>query len=247
MKTGIIFCLQLLTLSACQKSQKVAPTPVVNYPPAQTELESTHFEFTYDSLAKSDFESIKEALESSYTIITDRYQVKDIPKIRVVIYSDVEKYNRSHNYMFNGSSGYVFSREEIRVLFIGKQTVPNSVHEFTHAITLFVSGDFGNNPRWLWESVAVYEAGQLIDPKTLPYMVSKDYPSLQTLSGNVSAPTRVYEVGYTLAEFIIKTWGYPRMVELIKSHGNVQATLNVSEQAFEAQWHKYLETNYLKN
>lgn len=246
MKTVIFFAFVLfLSVAPACKKEKAVQQPVVYMPYSASNLpESTHFRYTYDSLAASDFEEIKTALENNFDSICNRYQVKDIPKMRVVIWSNVNEYNRSHNYQYNGSAGYVVSRDEIRILFIGKQTASNAVHEFAHAITLHVSNSFGNNPRWLWEAIAVYEAGQFIDPKTLAYMVNKQFPSLQSLSGDVNSTTQIYDVGYTLADFIIKTWGYPRLVELIKSHGDLNSTLNIREAAFEARWHQYLEHEY---
>jgi len=42
----------------------------------------------------------------------------------------------------------------------------NVVHGFCHAVSLYVSPTFGNNPRWLWEAVALYENAEFVDPRT---------------------------------------------------------------------------------
>ena len=39
-----------------------------------------------------------------------------------------------------------------------------AVHEFAHGVSLHVNPRFGNNPRWLWEAVAIYEQA---DPDAL--------------------------------------------------------------------------------
>ncbi len=36
------------------------------------------------------------------------------------------------------------------------------VHEMCNSVSLYVSPSFANNPRWLWESVALYENSELV-------------------------------------------------------------------------------------
>ena len=60
----------------------------------------------------------------------------------------------------------------------------NVVHELAHCVSLRVNPRIGNNPRWLWESVAVYEAGQQVDLRTVPYMAALAPPGLQTSSAS---------------------------------------------------------------
>ena len=41
--------------------------------------------------------------------------------------------------------------------------VSHLVHEFAHCVSLQVNPRIANNPRWLWESVAIYESRQSVD------------------------------------------------------------------------------------
>jgi hypothetical protein len=54
------------------------------------------------------------------------------------------------------ANGYITGRDELRVVAVPQLDV-NVVHEFCHAVSLSVSSTFANNPRWLWETVALYE------------------------------------------------------------------------------------------
>ncbi len=119
------------------------------------------------------------------------------------------------------------------------------VHEFVHAVTLNVSPTSGNNPRWLWEGVAIYESGQFIHPNRLPYMVSGNPPTLAELEANWQTSTQVYDVGYLLAEYILMTWGKENLVDLIRASGNIQTVLGLSVSDFESGWYIFVRGKYL--
>ena len=70
-----------------------------------------------------------------------------------------------------------------------------------------VNPRFANEPRWLWESVALWENGELADPRTLDYMVAGRPPTLEQLNADVTASRQVYEVGYTIGEFVVARGG----------------------------------------
>jgi len=113
------------------------------------------------------------------------------------------------------------------------------VHEFAHCVSLEVNDSFGNNPRWLWESVAVYESNQFRDPRTLSYMTSLTPPTFASL--NSFDNTRVYEVGYTIGEFIVAQWGRPLLRSLIASNGDITGALGISPAQFERDWFNFRE------
>ena len=68
-----------------------------------------------------------------------------------------------------------------------------------HSVTLRVNPAFANNPRWLWESIALYEARQFVDPRGLSFMASGQPPTFDQLSA--IEDTRIYDVGHVIAEF----------------------------------------------
>jgi hypothetical protein len=116
------------------------------------------------------------------------------------------------------------------------------IHEFTHCVTLNIKPNFGNNPRWLWESIALFEAGQFIHPNQLTYMVNHTPPTLSQL--NNFNNTQIYDVGFLLAEYIVLNWGRQQLKDLILSAGNLQSTLGVSVSQFQTDWFTFVRNRY---
>jgi hypothetical protein len=190
-------------------------------------------------------DSVEQKLEEHYDTLMNRLQPGPLPKIIIAIWTDKEAFDKAQNYRHPGATGYVNGKEEVRVLHVGRNTGIIAVHELVHVITLFMSPNFGNNPRWLWEAVAVYEAKQFISPSSLPYMVSGDYPTLTILSNEQGTTQRIYQVGYTISEFIVKKWGYEGLRSLIKANGDIKKTFGIDNSSFEQQWYGFVKTTYL--
>ena len=66
---------------------------------------------------------------------------------------------------------------------------------------------FANNPRWFWETVALYENGEFVDPRSLDYVVRGAFPTLQQLNVDPNGGTQIYQLGYVLGEFIVVAVG----------------------------------------
>jgi hypothetical protein len=116
------------------------------------------------------------------------------------------------------------------------------VHEFAHCASMAANPAIANNPRWLWESVALYEAGQVVDPRTLPYVTSGTPPTLAELSR--IEDTRIYDVGGLIGEFVVVTWGRQALRDLVRRGGALQAVLGVDEATFTARWFAYARERY---
>jgi hypothetical protein len=122
-----------------------------------------------------------------------------------------------------------------------------AVPEFAHAVSLRVNPRIGNNPRWLWEAVALYEAGDFVDPGTVPSLAAGDFPTLAELNaGFDSGNPLLYRVGYTLAEFVVRDWGRHALVRLIQTNGNLPAVLGMSADRFEEGWRRFVAAKYLE-
>lgn len=208
-------------------------------------FESEHFVFHYDEKFDPALaESVKDSLEKNYQVLLDDMQPGSIEKTTIALWSDKQEFAASQYNRYPGAVGYVVSKREVRVLAIGVSTNQVAIHEFVHALTLYINDDFANNPRWLWESIAVYEAKQFIDPTILPFMTSGDYPSMESLDQEQGTEQRIYKVGFTIAEFIIKTWGVEKLHALVESNGNVEKTLGISMATFEQQWYQFVRDKY---
>ena len=116
------------------------------------------------------------------------------------------------------------------------------VHEFAHCVTLRVKPGIANNPRWLWESVAIYESGQSVDLRGLDYMRSLSPPAFETL--NSLENTRVYDVGYSIAEFIVTRWGSGALADLVGANGDTTAVLGITPGDFQRDWFAFTRQRY---
>jgi len=207
---------------------------------------SEHFTYHYDDgLTPDQVSPIVIALEENYTRIVGHFGISDMPKIKIAIWSDRAAFDRAMNNRYPFATGYLNGREELRIFYVQKDVPRTAVHEFVHAVTMFVSNDFANNPRWLWEAIAQYESDSFVHPRTLPYMVAGDYPTMDELSNEEGGQQRIYPLGYTIGEFIVGEWGYEGLRMLVENHGDVSKSLNITQEDFDKQWQQFVEEVYL--
>jgi len=122
--------------------------------------------------------------------------------------------------------------------------VRNATHEMSHAISLHVNPTFGNRPRWLWESVALYENGELVDPRSISYLAQGRFPTLSELDADPNASRQVYEVGYLIAEFVVARAGRDGLLRLIRANGDVTVIGLRDPAAFESEWSPFVRARY---
>jgi hypothetical protein len=144
---------------------------------------------------------------------------------------------------YPGTTGYVFPTRSIALLVVAA-VASNATHEFAHLVSLAVNPRISNNPRWLWETVALYENGEFVAPMTLDYIRAGRYPTLAQLNEEVTSNHQVYEVGYVLGEFIVATWGREGWLRLVQLNGDVAAVCGLSVAEFEARWYGFLRAKY---
>lgn len=212
---------------------------------------SEHFSFLLnDGLSQSITAPILKILEDNYIRILSDMGLASMNKVTVNIWNDETHFlNDMQNDIgarYSKALGYVYSSYDIRLLYRGN-SAQVALHEFCHGVSLIVNNRFGNKPRWLWEAVACYEAGDFMAPKTINYLVEGNFPTLTELNSNVNTGSfKIYQVGYTLSEYIITNWGKSGYVNLIKSNGDIQLTLGVSTQDFETGWKQFVQNKYLR-
>ena len=213
-------------------------------------LNKDHFEFIlYDGLTTSQIININNALENNYTRICNDLQVAEMLKVTVKIWSDynnfLEAMENDIGIRYVGATGYIFGMYEFRI-FYNAQSAVAAVNEFAHLVSMQINSSIPNNPRWLWEAVALYENNEFVNPKTLPYMVSGEYPTLDELNTDYNSSNHnIYSVGYILLEYIVQTWGMDYVIGLIQNNGNVVDLLGITVQEFESGWYEFVENKYL--
>jgi hypothetical protein len=214
------------------------------------ELEEGHFYFIlYDGLKSTNIAEISESLENNYKRIIDDLQVQRMPIVTARIWTDynnfMEAMETDIGIRYTGATGYVFGMAELRIYYTTHAPV-DAVHEFAHLVSMQVNSSIPNNPRWLWEAAALYENNEFIDPKTLPYIVSGNYPTLYELNTDYNFSNQyIYSVGYVLLEYVVQTWGMNDVIGLIKNNGNIHNLLGITTQEFESGWYQFVEEKYL--
>jgi hypothetical protein len=116
------------------------------------------------------------------------------------------------------------------------------IHEFTHCVSMNINPTIPNNPRWLWESVALFEAAQFVHPNQLQYMVNHTPPTLAQLN-NFNNP-QIYEVGYLLSEYIVLNWSRQHLKDMILANGNTLQVLGMNSTQFQTAWFDFVCARY---
>ena len=54
----------------------------------------------------------------------------------------------------------------------------------------------------------------------------------------------VYQVGYTIIEFVVRTWGFEGVRTLILEDGDPNEALSVSHDDFQTRWETFVQEEY---
>lgn len=214
---------------------------------------SPHFVIHYTALDRANIAAIAQHLETNHERLARDFAAATLPVFTIYFYSDQQQFHNDIN-LPNAPEwviGIATGARELRMMspnwpsrnFDYMLTV--AVHEFAHCVTLNLAPRIANNPRWLWEAVAIYASGQFVAPRNLAYMTSGTPPTLAELETSWQTNTKIYDLGYVLAEYIVVKWGMPALVSLIKNLGDIPTTLGVSVQEFESGWYAFVKNKYL--
>jgi hypothetical protein len=230
------------------------PTPPSSPTPTPGGTHTTaHFVFHFTALDAANIGSIAGSVEAEYPRILADLGVSTMPVVDVTFYADHAALQSAVGPIVGPipafASGLVTSPTQIHMISPNApagvpfaQAVTNLVHEFAHCVSLRVDPTFANDPRWLWEAVALYEAGQAVDLGSVPYMAELEPPSFAAL--DAVSDTRVYDVGYSIGEFIVDRWGTAALPALIAAHGDTAAVLGVALSDFEGEWLAFVRARY---
>ncbi len=215
-------------------------------------LDRARFNYVlHDTLAQADVTHLSRALDEHYDRIKELFNVPALPVITVQIWADEEQYQEAMQQTlgmrFPGSRGYVTGDRELRLLYHRRLSAQKeAVHEFAHVVSLNLNPEFGNNPRWLWEAVAMYAAQEFRNPKEINDIRDGNFPTLSDLNEDFNSGRNIYDVGYILVEYLVAQWSEDKLIELVSSNGDLKAVLGVTESEFEAGWQGFVKQKYLR-
>ena len=213
---------------------------------------TTHFEFYYTELDDKNITEIADSLEANYFRIVTHLQSEKLPVVKINFYSDISNLQLAvqsiEPNLPTWAIGLATSVSHIHILSPNHPEqdfhtmVHYTIHEFAHCVSFNINSDIANNPRWLWEAVAIYESDLHPEPQNISYLVNQKPPSLNEL--NQFTNTYIYEVGFFIAEFIVETKGSVGLNELIKNNGDLRKTMNLDDDEFTKQWFLFVKKKY---
>ena len=232
-----------------------------------TELKTDHFVLSYHGIYKDEAQAIADSLESNSERI--RRHLKDPPhdRIRVFIHPTQEDFNRGTGLPNSSANGTSRGPNEFHILWTNwfnsvfpDDPAKTAVHEFTHCVQLNIllkdaeakwsDGDkvdfnrafeekfINEYPQWFWEAICDYEAG-MVNSISVKYAM-RETPTLRSLNDN----NQIYNVGYTIIEYVVVKWGDDRLPDLIRTYVDTETVLGVSELDFERGWVEFVTERY---
>lgn len=233
-KLMLILIILPFLLTCEKKSQPIANSSpiIIDYPGFQFKL--------YAGIIESAANVIYDSLTINRGHIINHLRVSNMPTIIVSVWSNRNEFDEVQKKRLGsvspGATGFINGNAEM-FLFYCDATAKDAVHEFAHLVSLAVNPDFGNRPRWLWEAVAIYEAGERVDFSKWT-STEKEFPGFTSLNQNNS--TLPYTWGYPLARFILDEWGDDAYINLILTNGNISGVLGIHEDEFITKFQLYI-------
>lgn len=208
-----------------------------------------HFNFLYSEIDSVGINHVASTLERDYRKILSDFKIKEIPVTIVRIYPTLKSFHQGINFPNAPDEvrGTAFGKSDFRMVSPNDpgsdslMFVKGVTHEFTHCVHLNIAYS-PNNPRWLWEGVAMFEADWFFDPKEIDVIKNKQSPPLASLSNGLE-----YMLGYAIIEAIKDIWGFDAVINLIKTRGDTQAVLKTSQKQFEEKIYEYIYKKYTQN
>jgi len=232
-----------------------------------TELRTDHFIISYQGIYKEEAQDIADNLEENYDRIRTDLNDPDHDTIRVFVYPTQADFNKGTGLLNSNANGTSRGPKEFHFLWTNwfnsifpNDPIKTAIHEFTHCVQLNIlikkaqvelaNGDkdqfdklfedkFVNKyPQWFWEAICDYEAG-IVNSMSVKYGMRK-HLSLKDLNKS----NQIYNVGYTIIEYIVEKWGKDKLPILITSYVDINAVLGVSESDFEKGWADFVDEKY---
>lgn len=231
------------------------------------QVKTEHFNINYKGILESEVEDMAKKLESNYNRIRTELDDPEHGAIEVFVHPTQAEFNKATGLINSSASGtsrgpmaFHLKYETWFNTFLPSDMNKVAVHEFTHCVQLNIliqdalskvklenNTDFDNEfeayfsenyPQWFWEAICDYEAG-IVNRISVKYGM-KGNPTLRKLNSS----NQIYNVGYTIPEYLVSEYGKEKLPEFIKSYCDFEKVFGVSEKEFESSWHQFVNENY---
>ena len=230
-----------------------------------TELKTDHFVITYQGIYAEEGEEIAKNLEENYERIRADLNDPDHNIVRVFVHAGQTDFNNATGLPHSTANGTSRGPDEFHFIWTNwfnsifpNDPIQTAVHEFTHCVQLNIlikeaqkewgnSQDFNERfedkfikeyPQWFWEAICDYEAG-VVNTISVKYGIRK-----QLSLNDLNRSNQIYNVGYTIIEYIIEKWGKDKLPTLISSYVDIENVLGVSQSNFERGWVDFVYEKY---
>lgn len=213
------------------------------------QLATAHFRFHHHAAERVTVEELAAYLEGHYGRVAGDLRPGDMPVISVWVYSSRDEFIAATQRLAlvpeNTACAGSYEIHMISPAAAGndpQELRQSAVHALTHCMVRHLVNQ-APIPRWLSESIAQYESKMWVDPRYLDYAVAGDFPSLAEM--NDPGSNRVYQMGYTLIDFVVTSWGIDAVRQLLVDLGDVPGALGVTEEQFCRSWKDFVFGKYL--
>ena len=232
-----------------------------------SELTTDHFVVVFKGIHREEGQAIADSLERNYQRIRTDLNDPAHERVRVFVHPTQADFNEGTGLINSTANGTSRGPNEFHLLWTNwfNSVFPNdpiatAIHEFTHCVQLNIlieqaKADWDNNdnsgfekafeqkfindyPQWFWEALCDYEAG-IVNNFSVKYAM-RNKPTLKTLNNS----NQIYNVGYTIIDYIVSTWGTGKLPRLIRSYVDIETELGMSESDFEKGWIEFVNDKY---
>jgi RNA polymerase sigma-70 factor (ECF subfamily) len=237
---ALAFVLAISALVACRQSATVFET-----------ISSDAFTIHYPRGQEETARDVLRVLEENLPRMENDLRPPKTGAYTVRIYGSVAEYHRSLGMPVpDWVVGSIAGDSELRIVSPSNPGPANSyqrmlktaVHELAHCVTYRLTGR--TPPVWLWESIASFEAGDLLDPKQVSSLHSGSYPRFLSVTSQLQ-DTEIYQLGFTVLEYIVHAWSMESVRQLVLNGGDIGAVLGVTEEQFYEGWYAFVQAKYL--
>ncbi len=215
--------------------------------------ESDHFSYYSTKTDKESLDDLEEQLESNYERISKNLQVTLDEKIKVTIYPNISDFHKAIG-KIAAEEWLVGVARKNEILMVSplnpgrihtyETLMKVIVHEYTH---ILVGNINYNTDVYLNEGIAVVEANQ-IDNNTRYYLKevakSDKLPSVDEMKNNYGKLEQPYFLSGGFVEFIVNTYGYDKIIDLIKAPDDIENIIGSKKEEIISKWNEYILGSY---
>ena len=218
------------------------------------EITTKHFVISYRGIPGGEAQNVADELERSRTRVLGSLAVGTHPIVTAHLHPTQRDFEAATGW--KGASGTSAGPRTIHLSW-PRANARTAIHEFAHTAQLTRLIEFSiragwneqeferrfaeTYPRWLWEGVSTYLAGESSKLGVLFLMRSGRRPALSSFTRQNND---IYLVGYTIPEYVIHRWGETKLAALVGSFGDVEVALGLGLAEFERGWHEFVAAQY---